>query len=444
MARFLIGTIPLVGHVSPAVPIARELVNRGHEVWWYTGQTFQAIVEKTGARFAPILSWFDYSDLKNVPPDLIDQREAAQGIQRIKFDLKNFFINPAVGQVKDLSELLDQFPADVLIADGMFLGISWLAEQKQLPWAEFGSSALALSSNDTAPFGSGLPPSNTLLRRLRNQSLNWVFQKKVLRNLSDYTNDLRSQLGLPPSSVHFFDKISPFLYLSPSVPEFEYPRRNLPPQVHFIGPLLSPASTEFTLPAWWDEIKSGKPIIHVTQGTVATNPAELIAPTLLALAEEDVLVIATTGGVSPDTLDLPSLPANVRIEPFIPHAHLLPQIDVMVTNGGYNGVQMALANGVPLVVAGQTEDKPEVAARVEWAKVGINLKTKSPTPKQVRNAVKKILANPSYKSRAKDFQTKISRYDTPTLAAVRLEQLAETKQPVLSQVNPTESSAILN
>jgi UDP:flavonoid glycosyltransferase YjiC (YdhE family) len=32
MARFLIGTIPVVGHVSPAVPIARELVKRGHEV----------------------------------------------------------------------------------------------------------------------------------------------------------------------------------------------------------------------------------------------------------------------------------------------------------------------------------------------------------------------------------------------------------------------------
>jgi UDP:flavonoid glycosyltransferase YjiC (YdhE family) len=30
----------------------------------------------------------------------------------------------------------------------------------------------------------------------------------------------------------------------------------------------------------------------------------------------------------------------------------------MVTNGGYGGVQAALANGVPLVVAGATEEKP--------------------------------------------------------------------------------------
>lgn len=56
MARFLIGTIPLVGHVTPALPIAQELVNRGHEVCWYTGSAFQAKVESTGAHFAPITS----------------------------------------------------------------------------------------------------------------------------------------------------------------------------------------------------------------------------------------------------------------------------------------------------------------------------------------------------------------------------------------------------
>lgn len=430
MARFLIGTIPVIGHVSPAVPIARELVAHGHEVCWYTGQAFQATVEKTGARFAPILSWLDYSDVKNVPQSLMDQREAAQGVQRLKFDLKNFFIDPALGQVKDLSEILDQFPADVLLADSMFLGISWVAEQKGLPWAEFGSSALALNSRDTAPFGLGLPPSNTPFRRLKNQGFRWFFGQKVLRNLRTYTNELRSQLDLPPCPVHYFEKISPFLYLSPSIPEFEYPRRDLPPQIHFTGALLSPPPTEFTPPAWWDEL-AGNTVVHVTQGTVTTNSAELLVPTLQALEHEDVLVVATTGGAAIDTLKLSHVPANARIEPFIPHAHLLPHVAVMVTNGGYNGVQMALANGVPLVVAGQTEEKPEVAARVEWAGVGINLRTRTPSPKQIQDAVKTVLANSSYRTRSQQFQTEMQQYNAPSIAASLLQQLAATKQPVL-------------
>jgi UDP:flavonoid glycosyltransferase YjiC (YdhE family) len=338
MARFLVGTIPIIGHVGPALPIVRELVKRGHDVVWYTGQVYQTTVEQTGAQFEPIRSWLDYSDLKNVPAALMDQREAAKGVERLKFDLKHFFINPAVGQVKDLSDILERFPADVLIADSMFLGVSWLAEQKQLPWAEFGASALTLSSRDTAPFGIGLQPSNTVFRWLRNNGLRCVFQQTVLRQLRAYTNEMRSQVGLPPSSVYFFDRLSPFLYLSPSIPEFEYPRSHLPPHVHFIGSLLSPPPATFTPPTWWDELKGNRPVIHVTQGTIATNLEDLLVPTLRALETEDVLIVATTGGEAIDALKLDALPANARIEPFIPHAHLLPHVDVMVTNGGYNGV----------------------------------------------------------------------------------------------------------
>jgi UDP:flavonoid glycosyltransferase YjiC (YdhE family) len=70
MARFLIGTIPLVGHVNPALPIARQLVERGHEVWWYTGKNFQSKVEATGARFVPIRTGLDFYDPKNIPKNL--------------------------------------------------------------------------------------------------------------------------------------------------------------------------------------------------------------------------------------------------------------------------------------------------------------------------------------------------------------------------------------
>jgi UDP:flavonoid glycosyltransferase YjiC (YdhE family) len=110
---------------------------------------------------------------------------------------------------------------------------------------------------------------------------------------------------------------------------------------------------------------------------------------------------------------------------------LLPHVDVMVTNGGYNGVQMALSNAIPLVVAGQTEEKPEVAARVEWNKLGIDLKTRTPSPEQIRKAVKMLLTDMSYRTRAKEFQTKMQQYNAPVTAATLIEQLATTKQPVL-------------
>jgi AraC family transcriptional regulator len=157
------------------------------------------------------------------------------------------------------------------------------------------------------------------------------------------------------------------------------------------------------------------------------------------LVDEDVLVVATTGGKPIDRIKLTSIPANARIEQFIPYSHLLPHVDIMVTNGGYNGVHMALANGVPLVAAGVTEDKPEVCARVQWSGVGINLKTNKPTPMQIREAVKKIRYSSHYRQKAKLFQAEIASYDAPTLATMLLEQLAATQQPVLKEEASTPS-----
>jgi UDP:flavonoid glycosyltransferase YjiC (YdhE family) len=93
---------------------------------------------------------------------------------------------------------------------------------------------------------------------------------------------------------------------------------------------------------------------------------------------------------------------------------------------------MALANGVPLIGAGKSEDKPEICARIDWLGVGIDLKTDQPTPEQIRSAVGKILDNRSYKDRAQELQRTISEYDAPSIAATLLEQLAITQQLVES------------
>ena len=41
MSRILIGTMPFVGHVNPILAVARRLVERGHDVRWYTGSAFR-------------------------------------------------------------------------------------------------------------------------------------------------------------------------------------------------------------------------------------------------------------------------------------------------------------------------------------------------------------------------------------------------------------------
>lgn len=434
MARFLIGTIAATGHVNPALPIARQLVQQGHEVWWYTGKGLKEKVEATGAHHVSISRGIDLTVPETIPTEWIAQRNALKGVNQFKFYLKYGFIDAAVTQLQDLTDILKEFPADTLLCDVFFLGMSWLYEKTGLPWAAFGMSALPFSSRDTAPFGLGIQPDNSPLGHLKTRGLNWLSRNVLMRDVTRHLDQMRESVNLPAKGQDFFSAaLSPFLYLQGTTPSFEYPRRDLPPQVHFIGTFLLPAPTNFSAPSWWTDLKTDKPVVHVTQGTVATEANDLLVPTVQALADEDVLVVATTGGQPIEVISLDPIPANVRIESFIPHAHLLPHVDVMVTNGGFNGVQIALANGVPMVVAGQTEEKPEICARVEWSGVGINLKTSTPTPTQIRDAVKTVLSSSSFKQNVQQMKMEIDLYNSPVIAVGLLEKLAVTKQPVLSK-----------
>ena len=73
-------------------------------------------------------------------------------------------------------------------------------------------------------------------------------------------------------------------------------------------------------------------------------------------------VIAATGKAN-GAVTKP-IPSNAKVTPFVPFVEVLPKVDVFVTNGGFGAVNQALTIGVPMVVAGDTEDKAFVAACV--------------------------------------------------------------------------------
>jgi len=391
--------MPFVSHVNTTAAIVIKLVERGHEVCWYTGRKYQAKVEATGADFVPFRSAPDFDDAD--PAWATAGKAKAKGLAGLKQDIKQGFVASVPGQVKDLQEILRHFPAEVTLADMTLAGVGLVHELGGPVWAAYGHIPLTFTSRDTAPFGMAILPSSSGLGRLRNWLLHSFFSKVLFRDVTEFADQIRQELGLSACHKLTNDQtLSPYLYLQGTVPGFEYFRSDLAPQIHFTGPFLSPTSKIFTPPEWWSDLNSGRPVVHITQGTVSNKPEELLIPAIKALADLDVLVVATTGGRPLESIKLQNRPANLRLEEFIPHAQLLPYVDVMVTNAGYGGVQIALANGVPLVAAGATEDKPEVANRIAWSGVGINLKTGTPRPHQILGAVKKILTDTTYRQAA--------------------------------------------
>ena len=421
MARILVATVPVIGHIVPILPLARGMIARGHEVLWYSGRKHADRIEATGARFVNFTQARDYDDLKF--DSQFPGRSELKGLDQLRFDLKRIFIDAAPGQYADIEAIARQWRPDVMVADPGMMGAGYAREKLNIALVMVSVVPCVLRSRDTAPFGLGMAPTSSLLGRLRNVALNQFIEHVVFRGVQKHWEHTRASLGLPKGEFLFDAPRRVTKFLLPTVPGFEYPRTDLPPHVEFIGILPTGAPHGSSLPPWFGELEGSRPVVHVSQGTVANTKPELIGPAIEGLAGEDVLVVVSTGGRLPEELGLTQVPDNVRVASFLPYPELLPRTSVMVTNGGYGGVQIALSHGVPLVVAGTTEDKPEVAARVAWSGAGISLKTSTPKPEMVRNAVRKILVEPGFRFHAKRLAAEYAQYDAVKRGVDAIEKL---------------------
>jgi MGT family glycosyltransferase len=430
MSRFLFAALPATGHLNPLLPVASALVEAGHEVAFYSGERVRAKTEALGARFLPFTNAreLDFGRLDDELPG----RSDLKGLAKLRFDLRELFIAGVPAQVQDLEAHVADFRPDALVVEPSLAGPASVIEARHgIPWATVNITAITMPSVDTAPFGLGLPAASGRVGRARNRVLYELVDRVIFGEADRLNAAMREELGLPPIKGGMFaTALSPWLYLQPTAPSFEYPRSDLPPQVHFVGSLLPPAPPGGgPLPAWWGDLEGDRPVVLVTQGTIATDPAELLIPALEALRDEDVLVVGVTGG--PDPAGLPEIPANARVERFVPFGDLMPHVDLLLTNGGYGGVHFGLSHGVPLVVVGATEDKPEIARRVNWSGVGIGVRSQSPKPARLRKVVRRVLGDPGYRGRADALAAELAAHGGPATVVALLERLLSTGEPVL-------------
>lgn len=221
-------------------------------------------------------------------------------------------------------------------------------------------------------------------------------------------NAQREGLGLGAIEPSQLLQYSPQLHIQASSPELEYEQALHPTE--YVGPLISPLNGgSAALPEWWGEVAGaeaeGRKVVGVTQGTFATDPTSLLLPAIRALRGDAGLLLVVPSQQAAQIeqallSDGGQLPSNLRLAAWVPYEALLPRCSVLVTNGGYGSVTQALAQGVPLVCAGTSEDKKDTAARVTRAGAGVDLGTDCPAPEQVRAAVAEILGDGKYRENA--------------------------------------------
>ena len=432
MSSIIIAGFPAQGHVTPLLAVAENFVKRGDEVRFITGSLFADKVAATGATYVPLPAEADFDDQPLA--ERFPERAKLKGLKAGVFDVEHVFARPAKSQYETIVAALAAKPADVVIAESVFVGASFLLQRPRSARPAVvmcGVIPLSITSRDTAPFGLGLPPAR-VLNRPRNAALA-VIIRRVMQQANRTLNALHREVhgsDIPWTFIDWGRHADALVQFT--VRSFEYSRSDEPSTVSFVGPLCATGSRA-SLPEWWADLDGTRPVIHVTQGTVAnTDYDQVIAPALSALADDDVLVVITTGGRSVSTLA--PLPPNARAATYLPYDELLPRTSVFVTNGGYGGVQHALRYGVPIVATGGKEDKPEVGARIAWSGVGRRIRSERPTPRALRRDILAVLNQPRYRQAAR-------RVAADMAAAPGFAGLADIVDRLVGTASPTQSVA---
>jgi MGT family glycosyltransferase len=424
--KILFACFPATGHVNPLLVAARVLQKEGHEIGVYTGTLFREKIEAAGLRFFPLPADVDF-DLRDVDAAFPDRKKYPPGLEKLRYDFSVVFAGSMESQYRGLMSILGEFPSDVVIHDTAFCGVLplLLGPHPSRPASVYlGVLPLPLRREDGMPFGPGLLPAANEEQRKQYREITQRFDETVTSFIDEQANGILQNLGSRTLSAPLLESVvlAADLILQPCAESFEYPWREAPKNLHFIGALLPEGSGDVP-PQLAEAKEAGRKVVLISQGTIANaDLGMLVFPTIQALGDrEDVLLRVTTGGKPVDSIPGP-LSKNTVASPFLNFREILPHADVVVTFGGYGTVTQALSFGVPIVAAGLTEDKPENGTRVVWTGSGIYLRTDNPTAEELREAVESIFSDPSYRENAKRLAKEFAAHNP----ARELKHLIET------------------
>ena len=423
---FLVASTPITAHTLNATSVVKGLVDAGHRVLWYAGRQFGAHIAATGATAVPFSRAEDFSRGgfdRFVASGMLD------GLPVVRELYRDVLVQQAGAQLRDIEECLDGESVDVVISDTLMLGAGLAAERRAVPWATFGDGPLLWHDVDTPPFGSGLRPMSGAPGRHRNLTVKRAIDRWMFADGHTALNELRRELRLPPSVSLQSAGLSPHLHMQGCSPSFEYPRNNMPHHIRFIGALGPGAGAAPPVPTHLMRGHRSRPLAFVTQGTLRRNLDELAVPAARVLAGDgfDVLVAAGSGAQE----RFPSVGAvgdRVTVVDAVDYHGALAEADLFVTNGGYTGVTLALAAGVPVLQAGATEEKPDIGARLEWAGVGASLRRTRPSVSQLRRTARRLMESPQRAAASKHLAQEMAAYDAASLGVDLVTQLVGVRE----------------
>ncbi len=365
MSKIVFFCIPAHGHTNPTLGVVRELVNRGHEVIYYSYNIMREKIESAGATF---VSCDDY-DMEQK----LDPKDAVRVGKDLAFST-NLLVETTLSLDEHILEDMKQMQPDCIVADSMAVWGKAIALKLGIPF---------VSSTTTFAF-------NQHSAKIMKQGLGDLF--KMIFSMGKINKDIKrlQDKGYPIKSVLDIiqndENTHTVVYTSP---QFQPCAETFTDKYAFVGPSIRPATSEIE--------KTKDKLVYISMGTVNNDLLPLYKECINAFAETDYQVIMSVGNlVSMDAFG--KLPANVSVYPSVDQIAVLEKADVFLSHCGMNSVNESLYFCVPLVMLPQTPEQGGVATRVEQVGAGIRLGKVNAT--SILDAVNTVLNDAAYQKNA--------------------------------------------
>ena len=390
MSKIVFFCIPAHGHTNPTLGVVRELICRGHEVFYYSYNMMREKIESTGATF---ISCDEYDQ---------EQRLDAKDGARIGKDLAfstQMLVDTTLALDDAVCEHMKELKPDCIVADSMAVWGKAVALKLGIPF---------VSSTTTFAF-------NQYSARIMKQSLGQIFSmifsmskiNKNIKRLQDKGYPVKSVLDI----IQNDNNTDTIVYTSP---EFQPCSETFSDIYVFVGPSIRPIENVF-------EKKSDK-LIYISMGTVVNDSVEFYKKCIEAFADAEYQVIISVGNLI-NIEELGAIPDNIMISRFVDQIAVLSQADVFLTHCGMNSVNESLYYKVPLVMFPQTSEQDGVATRVEQLGAGVRLKHIN--AKSIRETIEKVLNTKSYYEQASKISQGFRKCTGAKGAADKIEQMCK-------------------
>lgn len=386
------------GHVNAMLALAEATRARGHRVTFFLLGTPPASIAAAGFETVPLGGIV-------FPADEYQAEFQKLGSLQDRAALKHTL---AIG-ARAADAVLGVGPTVVrtagvtaLVVDQVSFPGGTVADQLGLPFATVCNALLLNPDPAVPPYFTHWYPRDVWWARVRNR-IAWMGLNRLYAPIMTRIQDHRRKLGLsvPTGISHIWcDK----LQISQQPELFEFPRRKLPKQVRFVGPLHRSSDSQ-PVPFPWERL-DGRPLIYASLGTLQNRIAGMFRVIAEACEGLDAqLVISTGNGMSPEALG--KLPGDPIVVSYAPQLDLLRRSTLAVTHAGLNTVLEALSTGVPMVAIPVTNDQPGIAARIAWIGAGEAIPNKNVTLQELRAAVVRVRSDQSYRAVAEQIRDAI-------------------------------------